>query len=153
MKNKKGYDLFLTHAWRFHEDWTRFSELMDKVPDVAWRNFSLPWHDPATEPNTEVGGRFIRDFLERQIIPVHCVVLLAGVYEIKSARRWLDMEVNMARKHNKPIIGIPAIGKQTVPEEVRVLCDAISGWNGAQLITAIDDVRALPKYAGTSSTG
>ena len=147
MEKTKSYDIFMTHAWRFHDDWTRLSELMDKMPGIQWRNFSLPWHDPAMDPNTELGGRFIRDFLENQIIPVDVVVLLAGVYEIKSARRWLDMEVKMARKHNKPIIGMPAIGKETVPDEVRVLCDTNSGLDGARLIATIDEVRALPKYS------
>jgi hypothetical protein len=143
MDTTKKYDIFVTHAWRFHEDWTKFSELMDKIPGVAWRNFSLPWHDPAMSPNTEVGGRFIRSFLEGQIIPVHVVVLLAGVYEIRSARRWVDMEVEMARKHSKPIIGIPAINKETVPDEVSALCDASSGWDGARLIATISELRSL----------
>lgn len=120
---------------------------MDKMPGLVWRNFSLPWHDPAISPNTEVGGRFIRGFLESQIIPVHIVVLLAGVYEIRSARRWLDLEIEMARKHNKPIIGLPAINKQVIPDEVIMLCDASSGWDGPQIIATIDEVRARSKYA------
>lgn len=147
MEKTKSYDIFITHAWRFHDDWTRFTELMDKMSGLVWRNFSLPWHDPAMSPNTEVGGRLIRGFLESQIIPVHVVVLLAGVYETGSARRWVDMEVEMARKHNKPIIGIPAINKQTVPDELGTLCDAISGWDGARVIATIDEVRALSKYS------
>lgn len=141
------YDLFLTHAWRFHDDWTRFSGLMDEKPVLTWRNFSLPWHDPAMDPNTEVGGRFIRNFLESQIIPVHVVVLLAGVYEIKSARRWIDMEVEMARKHRKPVIGIPAIGQDAMPEEVSVLCDASSKWDRAQFIATVQDVRSRPSFS------
>lgn len=141
------YDLFLTHAWRFHDDWTRFSGLMDEKPVLTWRNFSLPWHDPAMDPNTEVGGRFIRNFLESQIIPVHVVVLLAGVYEIKSARRWIDMEVEMARKHRKPIIGIPAIGQDAMPEEVSALCDACSKWDRAQFIATVQDVRSRPSFS------
>lgn len=147
MEKLKCYDIFLTHAWRYHDDWIRFSELMDKTPGIAWRNFSLPWHDPAMSANTEVGGRFIRDFLEGQIIPVHSVVLLTGVYAINSARRWFDMEVEMARKHNKPLIGIPAIGEKTVPGEVSRLCDACCEWDGMQLLATIDQVRDLPKYA------
>ena len=91
MRNSKNYDLFVTHAWRFHEDWTKFTEFMDQIPGILWRNFSLPWHDPAISPNTEAGGRFIRSSLESQIIPVHVVVLLAGVYAIRSARLWVDM--------------------------------------------------------------
>lgn len=153
MDKAKNLDIFMTHAWRFHADWTQFSELMDKMPGLAWRNFSLPWHDPAMDPNTDVGGRFIREFLESQIIPAHVVVLLAGVYEIRSARRWFDMEVEMARKHNKPILGLPAIGKETLPEEVRELCDAESDWNGARIIATIDELRVLPKYANPVARG
>lgn len=147
MDHLKSYDIFLTHAWRFHDDWTKFSELMDNTPGIVWRNFSLPWHDPAMNANTEVGGRFIRDFLESQIIPVHGVVLLTGVYAINSARRWFDMEVEMARKHNKPLIGIPAIGEKTVPDEVSNLCDACCEWDATQLLATIDRVRELPKYS------
>jgi hypothetical protein len=94
-----------------------------------------------------MGGRFIRSSLESQIIPVHVVVLLAGVYEIRSARVWVDMEVDMAKKHNKPIIGMPAINKDSIPDELMTLCDANSKWDAVQLIATIDKVRSLPGYA------
>lgn len=147
MEKLKSYDIFMTHAWRFHDDWSKFSALMDNTPGVAWRNFSLPWHDPAMNANTEVGGRFIRDFLESQIIPVHGVVLLTGVHAINSARRWFDLEVELARKHNKPLIGIPAIGEKTVPDEISSLCDACCEWDALQLLDTIDKVREFPKYS------
>ena len=150
MGNSRNYDLFVTHAWRFHEDWTKFTEFMDQIPGILWRNFSLPWHDPAISPNTEVGGRFIRSSLESQIIPVHVVVLLAGVYAIRSARLWVDMEVEMAKKHNKPIIAMPAINKDSIPDELVTLCDASSGWDAARLIATIDEVRSLTRYAPQS---
>jgi hypothetical protein len=66
----KLYDLFLTHAWRYHDDWTRMAEMLDHCDGVKWRNFSVPWHDPAMDANTEVGGRSIRNWLESQIVPV-----------------------------------------------------------------------------------
>jgi len=144
MGKLKCYDIFVTHAWRFHDDWRRFSELLDKAPGVNWRNFSLPWHDPAMNANSEVGGRFIRDFLESQITPVHAVVLLSGVYSIASARRWFDMEVEMALKLHKPLIGIPAIGEASVPSDVAVLCDACCSWDPLQVIETIDYLRDLP---------
>jgi hypothetical protein len=123
---------------------------MDQIPGILWRNFSLPWHDPAISPNTEVGGRFIRSSLESQIIPVHVVVLLAGVYAIRSARLWVDMEVEMAKKHNKPIIAMPAINKDSIPDELVTLCDASSGWDAARLMATIDEVRSLTRYAPQS---
>ena len=123
---------------------------MDQIPGILWRNFSLPWHDPAISPNTEAGGRFIRSSLESQIIPVHVVVLLAGVYAIRSARLWVDMEVEMAKKHNKPIIAMPAINKDSIPDELVTLCDASSGWDAARLMATIDEVRSLTRYAPQS---
>jgi len=140
------YDLFVTHAWRYHNDWSKISDMLDKTPGLSWRNFSLPWHDPAMNPNTEIGGKFIRHFLENQIIPVHGVILLAGAYSIKSNRGWLDMEVDMARRHNKPIIGLPAIDATTVPDEVNALCDASVGWDVQELIGCLDALRSQPKY-------
>jgi len=140
----KMYDLFITHAWRYHEDWSRLSEMLDRQPGLAWRNFSLPWHDPAMDPNSAVGGKFIRDFLETQIIPVHGVILLSGVYVVKSARRWLDLEVEMARKHKKPIIGVPALDATAVPDEVRALCDASVGWDAVAIVGALDEMQDRP---------
>jgi len=141
------YDLFLTHAWRFHDDWSKFSDLLNKSAGFTWRNFSLPWHDPAMSASTPVGGRFIREFLESQIIPVRAVVLLAGVHAIDSARAWVETEVEMARKHNKPVIGVPKSGTEAVPDAVRALCDACSGWDAMQLVAAIDEAAALPKFS------
>lgn len=147
MANPQMYDIFITHAWRYHEDWSRISEMLDKLPGIAWRNFSLPWHDPAMDPNSEVGGKFIRDFLETQIIPVRGVVFLSGVYAVKSARRWLDLELEMARKHNKPVIGLPALNAAEVAPDLQALCDRCVNWDAAAIIAALDEVRKLPKYA------
>jgi hypothetical protein len=141
------YDIFITHAWRYHEDWSRLAEMLDSLPDLKWRNFSLPWHDPAMEANSEVGGKFIRDFLETQIIPACGVLFLSGVYAIKSARRWLDLELEMARKHNKPVIGIPPIGEAEVPSELKALCDGCATWNAKAVISALDVARRLPQFS------
>lgn len=142
MSAGKMYDLFITHAWRYHDDWTRLAEMLDRQPGLAWRNFSLPWHDPAMDPNSQVGGAFIRDFLETQIIPAHGVILLSGVYAIKSARRWLDLEIEFAHKHNKPIIGIPALDAAAVSDDVKGLCDAAVGWDAPAIVAALDQLRA-----------
>lgn len=144
------YDIFITHAWRYHEDWSKISEMLDSLMGTSWRNFSLPWHDPAMDPNSEVGGKFIRDFLETQIIPVRGVIFLSGVYAVKSARRWLDLELEMARKHNKPVIGLPAIGATTVTPELAGLCDRCVGWDAALVIQALDEFSKDPKFAKIS---
>jgi len=145
--NQKNYDLFVTHAWRYHQDWTAFCTLLDNTPGLIWRNFSLPWHDPAMSPNSTVGSMFIRDVLKSQIVPVHGVIFLAGVYGIKSAQAWLDLEIEVARDHNKPVIAIPPMGEITVPHDMPSFCDASAGWCGEEVIAALDHARALRGYA------
>jgi len=136
------YDLFLTHAWRYHEDWTRFGDMLDRVPDLSWRNFSVPWYDPAVDPNTEAGGRFIRQWLESQIAPVAAVIFLDGVYATKSARKWLDLELEIARARSIPVIGLAPVGQTEISNEARALVDVAVGWDPGQILAAVDKLQA-----------
>ena len=135
--NDRVYDLFITHAWRYHDDWTRLTDLLDQFLDHSWRNFSVPWYDPALDPNTEVGKRLVHLWLEQQIIPSCGVILLSGVHENKSARKWVEIEVDMARKHGKRIIGLPAFGSTSMSPQAAVFVDAVCTWDPAQLISAL----------------
>jgi hypothetical protein len=144
------WDLFITHAWRYHEDWVRLSELLDAEPGLSWRNFSVPWHDPAMDPNTEVGGRFVRDWLETQIMPVVGVIMLASVFERGSAKRWISLEIEVARRHNKPIVALPAHGHTKVAPEVEALADAAAPWDARAIIATVDRLRK--ENAAHSST-
>ena len=138
MTSVRLYDVFITHAWRYHDDWTQAADALDAVPGLKWRNFSVPWHDPAMTPHTEVGGRFIREWLESQIIPVHVVFFLAGVYAVKSNQKWLELELEMARAHHKPVIGLPAIGAAEVPAELKSMCNRTVTWRGDAIFEAIE---------------
>ena len=135
--NDRVYDLFITHAWRYHGDWTRLADLLDQFLDQSWRNFSVPWYDPALDLNTEVGKRLVHRWLEQQIIPTCGVILLSSVHENKSARKWVELEVEMARKHEKRIIGLPAFGSAAMSPEAAAFVDAVCTWDPAQLISAL----------------
>lgn len=144
----KTYDIFITHAWRNHVDWIAMADLLDSAKDITWRNFSLPWYDPALDPNTDLGGRTIREILEKQVIPVTAVILLSGVYAIPSSRKWLDIELDYARRHGKPVIAVPAFANKADPcRDTRTLADALCDWDAVEIIAAIEGLRgaaALP---------
>src|SRR5258708_11007435 len=142
------YDLFITHAWRYHEDWTRAGELLDATPGLQWRNFSVPWYDPAMDPNTEVGGKFVRTWLESQITPVMGVIFLSSVYQVKSNRKWLEFEVDLARKHQKPIVGLPSFGAAELPADGVALVDGGGPWDGREIVTRL---QALAVGQGSSA--
>jgi hypothetical protein len=131
------HDLFITHAWRYHDDWTRMGELLDRHLGRGWRNFSLPWHDPALDANTPLGGKLLRESLEKQVIPVSGVIFLGGVYASGSARKWFDLELEYARKHGKPVVAVPKFGETAVTPDVAALVDATCAWDAAALIAAL----------------
>src|SRR5437016_5838115 len=79
--------------------------------------------------------------------------LLAGVYAIKSAQGWLDLEIEFARKHNKPVIAIPPAGEKAVSNDILSFCDGRAGWCAEEIIAALDQARALPRYAAANRGG
>jgi len=131
------YDLFITHAWRYHDDWMRVVNLLDQFLDQSWRNFSIPWYDPALDLNSEIGRNLIYRRLEQQIIPSCGVILLSSVHEDKSARKWVEIEVAMAQRHKKRIIGLPRFGKTSMSPEAAIFADAVSTWDPTHLIAAL----------------
>lgn len=130
-------DVFISHAWRYHDDWNRAADTLDKVDGFKWRNFSVPWYDPAMDPNTKVGGEFVRNWLESQILPSHAMLFLDSVYAVKSARKWLDLELEMARAAGKPVIGLPAYGAFGVGIATANLVDGVVPWDGAMIAQAL----------------
>ena len=140
------YDVFITHAWRYHDDWKRVAEVLDSVDGFRWRNFSVPWYDPAMDPNTAVGGRFVRDWLESQILPSHVVLFLDSVYAVRSARKWLDVEMEMARTAGKPIVALPAFGTPGVDATIAAMVDAVVPWDRDVMARTI--VEAYQSAAG-----
>lgn len=135
---KRYYDFFLTHAWRYHDDWRRLVEQLDACPGLAWRNFSVPWYDPALDPRTDTGGRIIRRTLEGQIRPARVVILLAGVFEAPSARKWVDLELALAREYEKPILALPRWGEASCPESIVAVADGTASWDIRSLLAAAD---------------
>ncbi|WP_162915036.1 TIR domain-containing protein [Desertibaculum subflavum] len=135
--DEQVYDIFITHAWRYHDDWTRLSDLLDATLKSSWRNFSVPWYDPGLDPNTEVGRQRVHLWLEQQIAPTCAVILLSSVFESKSARKWILLEVEMARKYGKRIIGLPAHGAEAMMPEAAELVDLRVGWDATQIVAAL----------------
>lgn len=113
-------------------------ELLDGFSEMTWRNFSVPWHDPAMTPNSEIGNKYIMNTLENQIIPVHGIIFLTGVYAVKSCQKWLDIELQMAKKHNKPVVGVLPYDNKPVPDEVKKLCSQIVDWNASHIIGSFE---------------
>lgn len=131
----KTYDLFISHAWKYNEQYYRVVEMLNSAPLFNYRNYSVPKHDPLVDPNTVVGKRQLTGLLDKQVRPVNCVLIIAGMYV--AHRYWLQTEIDLAQKYSKPIIGIKPWGHERVPLEVQNAAHTIVGWNTESIVKAI----------------
>jgi UDP-N-acetylglucosamine 2-epimerase len=131
MPSLRTYDLFISHAWSYGEDYYRIVEMLDAAPNFSWRNFSVPEDDPLH------GGsaRQLREGLDRQMRRVHVVLVLSGVYATHSG--WMQEELAIAEAYDKPIVGIFPRASQRASAAVQDAASEMVGWNTASIVDAI----------------
>ena len=132
----KTYDLFLSHMWRSaqNSDYYRLVGLLNNASDFYWRNYSVPEHNPLGTQSTAQ----LRRALDRQISPVNCFLVIAGMYV--NYREWIQKELDIAARYGKRVVAISPMGQQRTPAAVRIVritANEIVGWRTASIVDAI----------------
>ncbi len=126
-----SYRLFISHAWRYHDDYDRIIRMLDNAGYFSYSNYSVPVNDKFGKmAKTE-----LEEELRGQIRPVGCVLALAGVY--MSYSDWIQFELDFSVSKNKPIIGIKPWGQTNVSTAVSSVAKEIVGWNTDSIVSAI----------------
>lgn len=126
-----AYNIFISHAWRYHDSYDRLVSLLNAAHYFSWRNYSVPRHDPVIANNSSA----LRRELDDQIRPAQAVVILSGIYVSHSD--WIDYELVKATQWNKWIIGVRPWGSQRMPQRVQDSAHRIVGWNTSTIVEAI----------------
>ena len=135
MPQLKTYDLFISHAWTHSADYYRLVDLINAAPNFKWRNYSVPRHDPAVDPNTDAGRRTLIREMDQQIRPVSCVIIIAGMYA--AHRYWIQKEIEIAQGYGKPIVGVVPRGQERTPKVVQDAAVEMVRWTTASIVGAI----------------
>ncbi|AYK05277.1 TIR domain-containing protein [Brevibacillus laterosporus] len=127
----RTYNIFISHAWTYNDDYYRLEEMLNKANNFSWKNYSVPEHDSLdTATNQE-----LETALQNQIRPTSIVLVLCGMYV--NHRRWIQKEIDIAVEMNKPIVGIRPWGQQRIPQEIQDVAKEIVGWNTDSIVSAI----------------
>lgn len=137
MPELKTYDLFISHAWKYGDEYNRLINLLDNAPNFKYRNYSAPSDKPLenldrSPVNT---SREIKDAIHRKINPVNCVVVISGMYY--NHREWMQFEIDYAKEKGKPIVAIKPYGNSKTPTEIQDVADVVVNWNTDSIVSAI----------------
>lgn len=127
----KNYDLFISHAWDYNNQYYNLTSLLKDYPYFKFRNYSVPEHDPI-DFNT---ASQLQKQIEEQIRQSSVVLLIAGKY-IKY-RKWMKEEIRIAKKYNKSIIAIRPWGADILPCEAEAQADVVVNWQASSIVEAI----------------
>ena len=134
----KTYNLFVSHAWDYSEDYKKVVEWLDKAKTekrLDYKNYSDPKDDPIVDPDEETKKKRMKEKLRNQIRPSSIVIVIAGMYVAHS--EWIGFEIDTAVDMSKYIIGLKPWGQERVPTKVSENADVMVGWNYESLISAI----------------
>lgn len=127
------YNIFISHSWDYSDAYDFIVRSLDTyIGDKNWRDYSVPKNDPIHTNGTD---KQLYDAIERKIRNSSCVIILAGVYS--SYSKWINKEVEIAQKYNKPIIGVKLREAERISTVVRNAAVEIVGWYGSSIASAV----------------
>jgi hypothetical protein len=127
----RTYRLFISHAWRYHDDYYRIVNLLNAAPRFSWSNYSVPRHDPVIANNSTALARELDD----QMRFAEVIVVLAGIYVTHSA--WIQYEIDRAVQWEKNILGVQPWGSARTPLAIQQNAAEVVGWNTASITSAV----------------
>lgn len=133
----KTYDIFISHAWRYGDDYDRLIKMLDNVFLFDYRNYSAPKDKPLHNLDTTDASnkREIKEAIQRKIRPVNAVLVISGMYY--NYREWMKYEIDTAVSMKKPIIAIQPWGNSTIPADINIVANKVVGWNSQSIVDAI----------------
>ena len=128
----RTHNLFISHSWNYSDAYEKLLGLLDDRGFFNYKNYSVPKDDPIhNAPNDTLLAKAI----ENQIVMASSVLILAGVYS--SYSKWIDKEIEIAKRLQKTIIAIEPWGSERTSQKVKDNADLIVKWQADSIVEAI----------------
>ena len=128
------YRIFISHSWNYSNQYSSIIGFLEKQ-GIDYYNHSVPKDDPVHTNGTD---KQLYDAIEAKIRGCSCVIILAGVYA--SYSKWINKEIEIAKKYGKPIIAVKYWGASRFSTVVMIAADKIVGWNSKSVADAIEEL-------------
>ncbi|WP_080403660.1 TIR domain-containing protein [Burkholderia ubonensis] len=132
MPKLTNYRLFISHSWAYSDAYEKLVNFFNEHPNFKWTDYSVPKNDPIHNAPTSPA---LYEAIKRQVAPVNCVVMLAGVYSTYST--WINKEIEIAKYYSKPLLAIQPWGAERTSQVVKDNAVAIVNWQSSSIVDAI----------------
>ena len=126
--------LFISHSWSYDSNYTSMVKLLNNRRYFSWRNYSVP----ATKAFGPLAAARMKEELRQQIRPVHCVIIIAGMWT--SYSDWIQFEMDFSRSIGKSILGVRPWGAQRMPLAVSQNSNLVVNWNTDSIMAGIRQI-------------
>lgn len=129
------YRLFISHAWKYGDNYKRLTQLLDDANYFSYINYSAPKEKPLFPAGTPKTNSQIRDLISNKIRPSQITIVISGMYATYSD--WMQYEIDESIRMGKPILGIYPWGQINTPSYVTNNADEMAHWNTDSIVSAI----------------
>ena len=134
----KQHHLFISHSWAYGKNYDTLMSKLRGRPYFNFSDYSVPKHDPLHTSGTD---KELYQAIERKMKPCGVIIILAGVYATYS--KWINKEIDIAKKYNKPILAIEPWASNKTSKVVKVAANRIVKWNTEPIVKAIRELNNL----------
>jgi hypothetical protein len=135
MPELRTYHGFISHAWKYGEQYDRLVSLLRGAPNFLFVNWSAPEDKPLIPPGVWVPNAAILEAIRSKMRMAQVVLVIAGMYANHS--EWMQAEIDMAHVLKKPMVGIRPWGNECLPTQVLINTREDVGWNTTSIVDSI----------------
>ncbi len=132
------HHLFISHSWAYGKNYESLIEKLRERAYFSFSNYSVPKDDPI---HTNGTAKQLQEAIEQKMKPCGVIIILAGVYATYS--KWINEEIKIAKKYNKPILAIEPWGAEKTSVVVKQAAEEngkIVKWNTESIVAAIREL-------------
>jgi hypothetical protein len=145
----KTYKIFICHAWKYDDDYSRLKELLNSVENFSWKDFSIPFYKQIYAKTQKT----LLKQIEQKMRFSNIVLVPLGMYV--NYRKWMVKELNLALSYTipKPIVGIIPRGSKKIPQDIQDYLKDTTFWNKRAIVKSIQKHASRKKKLNTHCRG
>lgn len=129
------YRIFVSHAWKYGDDYRRLINLLDNALYFSYYNYSAPQEKPLFPVGTPLTNNMISTAITNKIKPSQITIVISGMYV--QYKDWIQYEIDESKRMGKPILAIKPWGNERIPSYITQNADMIVNWQTNSIVSAI----------------